>query len=101
MLTSTFVRREAVPMNLPESSSSESISGDTLSISLISEALVTVDEDEMRVEDLQDYLTGRVSPTTAIIVRSDRSLGVQSLIEVLDEVRKAGGSKVSIATVGK
>ena len=116
MITSTLISPNALPLNLPESSSDTRVKQDLT-------VYITFDEVGMPAyhlqdantliqrEDLQAQLLQALEGNTkdaAIVVRADKDIPVEEIVYTLDAVNQINDAdhenhahKVSLATVGK
>ena len=103
MLTSTFIVQEAVELELPESSSSSNIDITPIIISLNKLGQIAINGEVIELNRLQPLLKARLKETenSAITLKSDAKIEVQQLLNVMDEVRAAGGSNIALATMSK
>ncbi len=116
MITSTLISPNALPLNLPQSSSDTRVKQDLT-------VYITFDENAMPAYHLQDATTliqrenlqaellqaleGNAKDA-AIVVRADKDIPVEEIVYTLDAVNQINDSdhenhahKVSLATVGK
>ncbi len=89
-----------LPVHLPVSSGAEPGIENTLSVTVKEDGTVYVDREPVALGDLTAVLTAGAweSSTSAPGVRlfADRGLRYQDLVEVLDRIRAAGLSRVSL-----
>ncbi len=100
MLTSTFLVPEAIDLSLPESKSAVASDLPPITLSLDHLGVLSLNGDLIALQDLRTALVplleGDESP--AVALKSDARTAVQQLIEVMDEVRAAGGSNIALFT---
>lgn len=116
MITSTLISPNALPLNLPQSSSDTRVKQDLT-------VYITFDENAMPAYHLQDATTliqrenlqaellqalEGSAKDAAIVVRADKDIPVEEVVYTLDAVNQINDSdnenhahKVSLATVGK
>jgi biopolymer transport protein ExbD len=87
-----------LPVVLPVSASAPIEKDLFLSITVRSDGKLFLDKDEVPLEHLASALAGRSgeSKETGVMIFADRDLSYQKLFHVLDEIRKAGLSHVSL-----
>jgi biopolymer transport protein ExbD len=87
-----------LPVMLPVSDSAPVEKEIVLSITLRSEGTLFLDQQEVALEDLSSLLAkqSKENRETGVMVFADRDLAYQKLFHVLDEIRKAGLSRVSL-----
>ncbi len=103
MLTSTFIVQEAVELELPESKSSSKIDTTPIIISLDKAGQLAINDEIIELHLLRSLLKTRLkqSENPAITLKSDAKVEVQQLLNVMDEIRAAGGSNIALATMSK
>lgn len=103
MLTSTFMIPEAIELELPESSSATATDTTPITVSLNQSGRLALNGETIEL----DRLRGAIEPLleqdadAPITLKSDAHTEVQQLLEVMDEIRSAGGSNVALATMQK
>jgi biopolymer transport protein ExbD len=101
MLTSSFVRPQEIKLELPSSESSTMNDDDKLiEVALDAKGGVFLDGEAIQIDELQTILEPRFAEKqeSPVVVRSDASVQVERMVEVMDKIRLAGGSNVGIAT---
>lgn len=101
MLTSTFLIPEAIELELPESRSGETVDELVVTVTLEQDGGVSVNGEEVGLAGLRAALVPLLeqNPGSPVILRSDARSAVQQLLQVMDEIRAAGGSNIALATV--
>jgi biopolymer transport protein ExbD len=89
-----------IPVNLPVSSAAQVEDKDISEITIKKDGTVFFDREEMDALTLHSRLAllHRVSPETRIIVSGDREASYESIMSVIDAVKKAGISGLSLKT---
>ena len=100
--TLQMVYQKSMPMNLPVASSSHQEAPKPVAITLmkdgtisIGDTVVSIEEIKPRVEQLAD------KADTPVILRADESVEHGKVIKVMDKIKSAGVTKLSIATQEK
>jgi biopolymer transport protein ExbD len=113
MITSTLISPNAIPLNLPESSSDTRVKQDlTVYITYQNEvAEFYIGEKPIAAASLQDELRQALegsAPDAAVVVRADKSLPVEQVVYTLDAVEQINRAdnenhkhKVTLATKGQ
>ena len=116
MITSTLISPNALPLNLPQSSSDTRVKQDlTVYITFDESGLPTYHLRDSKTlvqrEDLQEELLKALEGSAkdaAIVVRADKDIPVEEVVYTLDAVNQINDAdnenhahKVSLATVGK
>ncbi len=89
MLTSTLVAPSAIQLLLP-SSDSRQVAHQTVTVYLNADRQLFLEEEPVDIELLQTGLTSRLAGQTeaAIVLRSDHSVPVQYIVNVIDAVEE-------------
>ena len=92
-----------LPVTLPVSESTAVEKDLLLSITVRSDGKLFLDKEEVALEDLSSLLAMRAKAgdEAGALVFADRDLPYQELFHVLDEIRKAGLSRVSLQAEAK
>lgn len=100
--TLQMVYQKSMPVNLPVASSSHQEAPKPVAITLmkdgtisIGDTVVGIEEIKPRVEQLAD------KADTPVILRADENVEYGKVIKVMDEIKSAGVTKLSIATQEK
>ena len=89
-----------VPVNLPASSSAEIERKPTLSVTIKQSGEIVLERDRVPLQDLASLLhaKARISEDLGVFLFADRKVSCQLLVTVLDQIRSAGVTRVSIQT---
>ena len=100
MLTSTFMTPEAIELELPESSSANASEVTPIVVALNPAGAVSLNGEVVELSSLRNALETLIKEDSdaAITLKSDAHTEVQQLLEVMDEIRAAGGSNIALAT---
>jgi biopolymer transport protein ExbD len=100
LLTSSFVSRDAIDLELPASATSEPSPQPTLVVSVSTDGAVHVDGVRVDRSRLESVLTASLSASggSEVAVRADAGVDVGTLVAVLDAARAAGAASVSLGT---
>jgi len=87
-----------LPVLLPSSSTAQLDQRLVLSITLQKDGRIYVDKEEVSLQNLREFLKGKSAQTeeTGAFLFADREVTYQKLFLVLDEIRMAGISRVSL-----
>jgi len=99
MLTSTFSRTEAITLDLPEAASGASVENAPVVVSIEPDGRVSMGEQAVALDALTDAVQQAIErgAPRGVLVRADEVVHVQKLINVMDRIRRAGATQVSIA----
>ncbi len=103
MLTSTFMVPEAIELELPESNSAQVSDITPIVVSLNPAGQLALNGERIELKQLREAIEPLIKQNadTPITLKSDASTQVQQLLQVMDEIRAAGGTDVAIATTQK
>jgi biopolymer transport protein ExbD len=103
MLASTLRNDEAIPINYPQSSSSETVVVTKMQITLQDENRIFFNDQETNLSGLTALLRGiseeERSGINTVLLRGDKSISYELMVMVLDELRLAGFQGVSLKTI--
>jgi len=90
-----------VPVNLPSSSSAEIENKLTVSVTIKDRGDIVLDTVPILLKDLAPQLRekARISEGMGVLLFADREVSCQLLVKVLDQIRTAGISRVSLQTI--
>lgn len=100
MLTSHFMREEAIPLALPTAESGAPLTDDTLQIVLDAQGHILLGGDIIGPDALEGRLCQELQGRSIkkIRIRGDRGASLGITVNVLDAARKAGAEGVDIVT---
>lgn len=100
LLTSSFVSRQAINVDLPASSTADAAPESPIVVSILADGSLRVDGEGVDEVELTAVIAAHVSdtPSQEIAVQADKAVGVARLLTVLDAVREGGGEAVSLMT---
>lgn len=87
-----------LPVSLPSSSVAEIERHLVLSVTVKSDGTIYVDKEQVAIEDLSQMLEARAlgHANPGVLLFADNALSYQSLFQVLDKVKMAGLSRISL-----
>ena len=87
-----------LPVNLPSSSTARIDKGPVLSVTVRADGNIFLDKERISLEDLGKSLRkrARYEKETGVLLFADRSLPYQRLFRVLDKIRMAGLTRISL-----
>lgn len=100
LLTSSFVSRRALELDLPGSTTAVSVPNAPVVVSVLADGGIRIDGDAVAEAALAAAVAERIAddPLQQIAVAADRRVSAQRLITVLDSVRAGGAQSVSLIT---
>lgn len=103
MLTASLNEDKAIPINYPSSSSAETVVVSSLTITLQDETRVLINEEETTLQGLKNRLQNiseeEKQGINSVLLRGDKTISYERMVEVLDELRLAGFQGVSLKTI--
>jgi biopolymer transport protein ExbD len=87
-----------LPVELPLSTTAEIDKKLTLSVSVEADETIYVDKERVALENLTQVLQSKAGHTRepGVLIFADRSLRYQMIYKVLDKIRQAGLSRISL-----
>lgn len=101
MLTSTFLKEQAVQLNLPESESGEVSDTEALRLTATDENTIMLNGKSFAVSELTQQLISLRSSLQEdhpVVLRIDNASQVQLLVAIMESVQEAGFTNFSLAT---
>jgi biopolymer transport protein ExbD len=101
--TMSMTVHRGIPIELPSSSTAKVEKKDFVEISVRKDGRVFFNKREVAMAELLLEVTSlsRVSPDTKIIISGDGGASYETIVSVLDVIRKSGVTKVSLDTKWK
>lgn len=98
LLTSTFITKGIIPVNLPNSQTASKLKSDKEVVIVIDNAgVLYLDEIQMAIQNIELELLGR-QKETPIHLHTDKETKFEHFVNVLDMLKKNEFSNVSIVT---
>ena len=85
-----------IPVLLPKSSTAKIDKKLILSVTIKADGTIYLDKEPVSLDGLEQALKIKGGKETGVLLFSDRSLPYQKLFRVLDRIRKAGLTRVSL-----
>lgn len=103
MLTSTFIKPEAIELQLPESGSSIEISDRSIIVLMDQKGQLVLNGKLIELEKLGKAikLLLQTDRSATITLKSDSETKVQQLLAVMDAIRSSGSNNIALATKKK
>lgn len=101
MLTSTFLKEQVVPLNLPESESGEVSNTEALRLTATEDNTIMLNGQSFPVLELKQELMSLRSSLAEdhpVLLRIDNASQVQLLVTIMESVQEAGFTNFSLAT---
>ena len=103
LLSSTFVLQPGVKVQLPTTTSSDISSEKSVVLSLARDGTVYLNDNLVNKIELGAQLRQKVLDVgnPIIVLRADKAVTIESLVEIMDIAKTAGGERFVIATAPK
>jgi len=103
MISSVFNTAPGIELELPDSSTSEAVEVTEVRVTVAGSDEVYLNRELVALSALGDTLTewrnqGRLADDTAVLIEGGRSVDYETVITVLDEVRRGGVDAVNLVT---
>jgi biopolymer transport protein ExbD len=98
MLTSSFVVRPGIKVDLPKTVTHQSVESRRINILISSQDVVYLNDKVVSDKELEDYLQGNKEDINSVFIKADKYSSLGRVVSVWDIARKVGLSHVNIAT---
>jgi len=101
LLTTNFISESGIDVNLPESSSAAARESQEITVYLDRDNKIYLGKESVALNDLQQRLENRLnaaSGSSLVMVKADRSVDLESAVNVMDIARAAGAGRLFLAT---
>lgn len=99
LTTSSFIATGRIPVKLPEASAAELDPRDQAkNLEIDSQGRLFYEDLQIEISDLGKEL-GRLDKATPILLRADKTIQLQSFVDVVDELKKLKFTKVAVQTI--
>lgn len=96
LTTATFISTGQIPVDLAQADTTDAAPSEPITITITSPGEIFLDGAQLPQEAIRSELQ-RFSPETLVLVRADRVIQLERFVEVVDDVRAAGLTKISLA----
>ena len=103
LLTSSFVTTKGLDVVLPQAANTEKQNDLRLDVSLKEDGTIAFNGKETTIAELPAQVSTAITSDTAaiVVIRADKGLPYERVIETLDVVKGAGATKFFLATDAK
>ena len=96
LTTATFISTGQIPVDLAQADATNAMPSEPVTITITSSGEIFLDGAQLPQKAILSELQ-RFSPETLVLVRADRAIQIERFVEVVDDVRGAGLTKISLA----
>ena len=96
LTTATFISTGQIPVDLAQADATSATPSEPITITITSSGEIFLDGAQLTQAAMLSELQ-RFSPETLVLVRADRVIQLDRFIDVVDDVRGAGLTKISLA----
>lgn len=100
LLTTNFMAEDGIRVQLPQATSQPAAEKEELTVVVDSDGTVFLGSRSVALHELLDAIKNRLetAPETGIVVKADRALVLDRVVQVMDVIRAAGASRLRLAT---
>jgi biopolymer transport protein ExbD len=101
--TLSMAHYRGLPVNLPKAASGQQPPSESASITITREAKISIDKREVARENIRTVLQQRLAanPELLVLVNADEQVEHGVVVQVMDDARQAGVTKLAIAVKPK
>lgn len=96
LTTATFISTGQIPVDLAQADATSATPSEPITITMTSSGELFLDGAQLTQEAMLNELQ-RFPPETLVLVRADRVIQLEQFVDVVDNVRGAGLTKISLA----
>ena len=96
LTTATFISTGQIPVDLAQADATSATPSEPITITITSSGEIFLDGAQRSQEELLSELQ-QFPPETLVLVRADRVIQLDRFVDVVDDVRGAGLTKISLA----
>jgi biopolymer transport protein ExbD len=103
VVTTSFVSETGLDIQRPRSSSSATLPHENIPVAIDANGRITVDGRRVGLLSIRPFLQKklRMQPGLAVVLVADKTISVDRVVRVMDEIRAAGINEVALATAAK
>ncbi|MBN1351174.1 biopolymer transporter ExbD [candidate division KSB1 bacterium] len=101
LLSSSFIIQPGIKVKLPKAVSGQVEPGDRIILTITSAGSIFLNGEQLNLEELGAGLRQSLAnhPEKLVVIKADRRLSLEKLVEVVDIAKLAGTEKFMIATI--
>lgn len=99
MSSLSMTQQRVIPVSLPRAGTAQADAGRPVNVTLALDGFLYIDQDKVSAEQFGQTIRGLLAgkPDTPVILRADQQVFYGKVVWLLDECRKAGVRRVSVA----
>ena len=103
VVTTSFVSQTGLNIQRPQSTSSQILPHENITIEIDSNGRITIENQRVGLLSLKSLVQKRLrsEPKLTVVLEADKTLSLDRVVSVMDEIRAAGVDKVALATIEK
>ena len=100
IVTTSFVKEAGVDINRPAASTGKKTDSKSLVVAITKDGAIYIDGNQVDVQTIRPLVEGlrAQDPESAVTVQADDASRTGALIAVMDQIRAAGVTNISVAT---
>ena len=100
VVTTSFVAETGIGIERPQASSSESLPRESLTVAVRADGQIVLGGQEVGLFSVRPHLERRIrnQPGLSAVIVADRTVPVERVVRVMDEIRAAGVIDIALAT---
>jgi len=98
MLTYTFVMQPGIKVNLPRVVTKEAVKYDTLEVAISSDSAIYINNKILNMQELKVLLNQAAKVKGAVLIKADRRVPLDKIVEIWDMCRDSGITQINIVT---
>lgn len=100
--TLQMVYQKSMPVNLPVASQTQQEAPKPVSITVMADGSVSIGDDKVALDDVESRVAQLADKSeTPVILRADEKAEHGQVVKVMDQIKRAGVTKLAIATQEK
>ena len=101
--TLSMARYSGLPVNLPKAATGQQPPNESAAVTISADGEISVDKQAVRRDGIRDMLEARLkkNPELLVLINADERVEHGLVVEVMDQARQAGVTKMAIAVKPK
>lgn len=101
MLTSGFISRQGIRVNLPSAATAKALPGEDLIVSINSKDQLIIEDKKISIKELGSKIESAAKDKNSIMIKADKKASLGRVVEVWDLCRDGGITNINIGTAPK